>query len=229
MPSRKAICKFFNSPRGCSNGDHCGFAHTNTESSHLPTSCKNSSLSLCKNFDVKTQDGCSFGSECHYVHLPCESGFRCNSCNKRAFSGVCRDCADCQPRGVQNSPSSISSKIGLPDPSFHRALPDVPQDLIDVRATALQIALIDEKDKNMNTMNEMNAILDSLQMAKTQASSDNVNRRESGAHLCGICCDRAISHALVPCGHCFCLVCIEASRRCPNCRDHSQSMMAVYL
>ena len=92
------------------------------------------------------------------------------------------------------------------------------------KAKTLQAALAEERDDHVIAKNEMNAILDSLQTADAQTQTDDAKH-----HLCGICCDRTISHALVPCGHCFCLVCIEATGRCPVCRDPSVSMLSVYF
>ena len=203
MPRQKAVCKFFNSPRGCSNGDDCRFSH----SSELDSS----SSSVCKYFDVLNQTGCSFGSKCRFVHLnpkPSESGgFQCTSCKKKAFSGVCMGCVNRHPM-------------------ITRQTSNILRDLAEQseKVNVLQTDLAAERDDHIFAKNEMNIILDSMQTADAQTQTDDAKQ-----HICGICCDRTISHALVPCGHCFCLVCIEASRRCPVCRNCSESKLTVYF
>ena len=200
MPRPKEVCKFFNSPRGCSYGEHCRFSHT---SEPLSSPCN----SLCKNFNIVTQDGCPFGSQCRFLHLPCDSGFLCSSCTTRAFTGVCDGCVNRHPMQTRQT-----SKI----------LRDLAEQ--SKKTEALHLALAEERDSHITANNEINAFLDSIQTSEAQTQTD-----DGKTNLCSICCDRPISHALVPCGHCFCLVCIEASRRCPICRKPSDSVLTVFL
>lgn len=160
---------------------------------------------ICKNFVIATQDGCSFGDRCRFIHLPCESGFQCSDCKTRVFIGNCMACRNRHLIGSRQHPQT-----------FHGS---------NQQTRKLQFALVEEKDRLTTAMSEMNAILDSLETdeAQTQTAALEI-------HQCGVCYDRKISHALVPCGHCFCLVCIESSGRCcPICRDVPENLLAIYL
>jgi hypothetical protein len=203
----RQVCRFFNSPNGCAKGGDCPFTHGH-RSDH-PTAI------VCKNFDIDSQAGCSFGDKCHFLHLPRHSGFSCSECSKRIFHGICHGC--------------------VKRPMVTRSTSKMLQDLADQsdRADALHFALIQQKDDHTIYVNEMNAVLDSLHTTigtQTENPKHTFTGTQTESNLCGICCDRPVSHALVPCGHAYCLVCIEASTgRCPNCRDPFQSMLAIFI
>ena len=198
MPRTRTACKFFNTPRGCSNGDQCRYSHD----------CSNTTI--CNNFDIANQAGCSFGSACRFLHLPCETGFKCSACELRTYSGLCLACV---PKGHHHMTTRQTSKI--------------LRDLVEQseKANTLQVALAEEEKSHTICRSEINAILDSLQMVDAQTHTTCVAQR-----LCNICCDRAVSHALLPCGHCFCLVCIQASeQRCPICRKPASNSLALFF
>lgn len=198
MPREKvrAVCKFFDTPGGCSQGATCRFSHNEYSST--------TSNTICKNFVIATQDGCPFGDRCRFVHLPCESGFLCSDCHIRAFIGRCMACNNRYAMTKRHQRSFCDS---------------------DQQTKTLQSALIAEKDRLTNAMSEMNAILDSLETSEVQTQTTALE-----PHQCSVCYDRKMSHALVPCGHCFCLVCIESSGRCcPICRNVSEMLLAIYL
>ena len=158
---------------------------------------------LCKNFVVATQDGCEFGNKCRFKHLQRENGITCAACHKRAFYGKCMDCSRTQESSY----------------TFRRS------------TRHLRSTHAEEKSQLASAISEMNTILDSMQ---TSEAPNQTSSNDGTLPCCGICYDRKISHTLIPCGHCFCLVCIEASRgpfkiSCPNCRDETNALQAIYL
>ena len=52
--------------------------------------------------------------------------------------------------------------------------------------------------------------------------------KESKA-LCDVCMERNKSHALVPCGHCYCIGCIKKIDKCPECRGSFQSTLKIFI
>lgn len=88
--------------------------------------------------------------------------------------------------------------------------------------------------KNMELDNENTALiskfiklavpLEELKIMKNKISCEIENRYE-----CPICCDRLKSHAINPCGHCFCETCIIRLSSCPMCRERKSNILKLDL
>jgi hypothetical protein len=70
--SRRRVCFFFGTPRGCSKGDQCSFSHlkesTPVDSTHGdPTSNSNPPFGYCFIFWFK--GNCTRGDECKFKHI----------------------------------------------------------------------------------------------------------------------------------------------------------------
>ena len=88
--------------------------------------------------------------------------------------------------------------------------------------------------KNMELDNENTALiskfiklavpLEELKIMKNKISCEIENR-----YQCPICCDRLKSHAINPCGHCFCETCIIRLSSCPMCRERKSNILKLDL
>ena len=59
--------------------------------------------------------------------------------------------------------------------------------------------------------------------------NDNRGKRDNDMCECKICMEKQIEVIVIPCGHCFCNVCIENSGSCPLCRNNIVKTNKIYL
>ncbi|ORY49557.1 hypothetical protein BCR33DRAFT_713869 [Rhizoclosmatium globosum] len=70
--TKQTTCKFFNTPKGCRNGDNCKNLHVAAvtpaaESTEAPVASVNEAVEVCKFFNSRM--GCRFGDKCRHAHI----------------------------------------------------------------------------------------------------------------------------------------------------------------
>ena len=61
-----------------------------------------------------------------------------------------------------------------------------------------------------------------------ELKSIDCEKKESDL-ICDVCMERNKDHALVPCGHLYCLTCIKKVDKCPECRDVYKSVLKIFV
>ena len=101
-----------------------------------------------------------------------------------------------------------------------------------------KIHLLESLDSTINALNskrivkekQLNSITRDLQEAESKLNicKHNINAYKNKLE-CSICFDNNIDTVLVPCGHTFCLKCINSSSNCYICKAHINYYQRIYF